>query len=274
MATTPMRADLILRILQQRHRRDLWLTEVKDGPSTLAQTSRLDALAIKKSWTQPRFVGYEVKISRSDFLRDDKWVTYLPVTHQFSFACPWELIQPNELPSEVGLYWIDADGRLKQVRRPAVRVLTELPTNLLYYVILSRFPTDHHPFFTNQREQAVAYASDRPERRELGRIVGSRMSEELSALEHRKRMLENRIDATRYAYDQICHTLEEAGLPTNEWELKVALASLQVGATTGIDPGTVQRLRTAAQQIFDETARLQSLTQEGTQDVPSTPTHR
>ena len=274
MATTPMRADLILRVLQQRHPRDLWLTEVKDGPSTLAQTSRLDALAIKKSWTQPRLVGYEVKVTRADFLRDDKWVTYLPVTHQFSFACPWDLIQPDELPSEVGLYWIDPDGRLKQVRRPAVRVLAELPTNLLYYVILSRFSTDHHPFFTHQREQAVAYASDRPERRQLGRIVGSRMAEELSALEHRKRMLEHRIDATRYAYDQLCHTLEEAGLPTNEWELKGALASLQAGATSGIDPGTVQRLRTAAQQILDETDRLQSLTQEGSPDVPATPAHR
>lgn len=274
MATTPMRADLILRILQQRHRRDLWLTEVKDGPSTLAQTSRLDALAIKKSWTQPRFVGYEVKISRSDFLRDDKWVTYLPVTHQFSFACPWDLIQPDELPPEVGLYWVREDGGLKQVRRPTLRPMTTLPTHLLYYLVLSRLSPDHHPFFTNQREQAVAYVSDRPERQELGRIVGSRMSEELSALEHRKRMLENRIDATRYAYDQLCHTLEEAGLPTNEWELKVALASLQVGARTGIDPSTVQRLRTAAQHILDETDRLQALTQEGTQDVTSASTHR
>ena len=251
-------ADHILRALQKRHTRDLWLAEVKDGPSTLVQTSRLDALAIKLSWTQPRLVGYEVKATRSDFLRDNKWATYLASTHQFSFACPANVIQPDELPTEVGLYWATEDGKLKQLRKPAVRPMAELPTNLLYYVIISRFQSDRHPFFSSAREYAMAYADDRPHRKSLGRIVGSRMAEELSVLEHQNKTLQHHVDAWQYRADRLRKALQSAGLPTDEWQLEEALKTLQQNAAASVDLQAVEHLHDGAARILVEIERLRS----------------
>lgn len=65
-------AEDIKHALARRHKEDMFFTEVKDGP-TGYQYSRIDALAIKISWSKYQLTGYEVKVSRSDFLRDSKW---------------------------------------------------------------------------------------------------------------------------------------------------------------------------------------------------------
>lgn len=65
--------------LAEKHWRDFFLTEVKSGSTWMTARGDmkiLDGLAIRKSWTSPCFTGYEVKISRSDFLRDSKFYTY------------------------------------------------------------------------------------------------------------------------------------------------------------------------------------------------------
>ena len=54
-----------------------------------------------KTWTVR---GYEVKMSRADFLRDEKWTSYLPNFHFFWFAIPEPgIILPEELPDGIGL---------------------------------------------------------------------------------------------------------------------------------------------------------------------------
>ncbi len=51
--------------------------------------------------------GYEVKISRSDFVADDKWQEYLPFCNKFYFVCPPDLIKLSELPPETGLIYVE-----------------------------------------------------------------------------------------------------------------------------------------------------------------------
>jgi hypothetical protein len=62
--------------LSKRHKDDYFLTEVKDGPTMGASHARIDAWAMKKSWSKPLVWGYEIKVSRSDFLNDTKWPAY------------------------------------------------------------------------------------------------------------------------------------------------------------------------------------------------------
>lgn len=38
---------------------------------------KFDGLAITKSYTKPNIIGYEIKVSRNDFLQDNKWHLYL-----------------------------------------------------------------------------------------------------------------------------------------------------------------------------------------------------
>lgn len=47
--------------------------------------------------------GFEIKVSRSDFLKDDKWQTYLRYFNRFFFVTPPGLIKPDELPPEIYL---------------------------------------------------------------------------------------------------------------------------------------------------------------------------
>jgi len=47
--------------------------------------------------------GYEVKVSRADFASDKKWRSYVPFFNRFYFATPKGIIEPEELPPEIGL---------------------------------------------------------------------------------------------------------------------------------------------------------------------------
>ncbi len=54
--------------------------------------------------------GFEIKMTRSDFLSDKKWVNYLTYVNLFYFATLPGIIKPSELPSEVGLLELSDDG--------------------------------------------------------------------------------------------------------------------------------------------------------------------
>ncbi len=59
--------------IAKRHREDLFFTEVRrpDADRQPPQQNRRPGMKI--SWTNFTISGYEVKVSRSDFLRDEKW---------------------------------------------------------------------------------------------------------------------------------------------------------------------------------------------------------
>lgn len=94
----------IIKAIAKRHKEDMFFTEVKDGPTqVVSHHSRIDAMGIKISWTNFAIVGYEVKVSRSDFLRDEKWRAYLPMCNQLYFAVAPNVCDVKEIPEECGM---------------------------------------------------------------------------------------------------------------------------------------------------------------------------
>lgn len=66
--------------------------------------------------------GFEVKVSRSDFLGDDKWHTYLRYFNFFAFVTVPGLIKPSELPPEVYLLeWSMREHEVYSSRRKEYR---------------------------------------------------------------------------------------------------------------------------------------------------------
>lgn len=65
---------------------------------------RIDAAIIDvgKRWIR----GFEIKLSRADFLRDEKWQSYSQFTSSLSIVCPEGLIQAEEIVKPFGLLWI------------------------------------------------------------------------------------------------------------------------------------------------------------------------
>ena len=103
------RAADIAQLLAAKHADDVFVTECKDGPSTSGHI-KLDAWAMRRSWAHPSFIGYEIKVSRSDFVGDTKWPQYLGVCNEFYFVCPAGIIRSEELSPEAGLLQIVSTG--------------------------------------------------------------------------------------------------------------------------------------------------------------------
>ena len=68
---------------------------------------RLDAaiIDVSKRWVR----GFEIKVSRSDFLKDEKWQEYAEFCSSLSIVCPKGLIEPEEIPKPFGLLYVSHD---------------------------------------------------------------------------------------------------------------------------------------------------------------------
>lgn len=66
-------SSAIVALLAARHVNDVFIPECKDGPTQSGSHLRMDAWAMNKSWAHPCAIGYEVKVTRADFIGDNKW---------------------------------------------------------------------------------------------------------------------------------------------------------------------------------------------------------
>lgn len=65
---------------------------------------RIDAaiIDISKRWIS----GFEIKVDRADFLRDEKWQEYAEFCSSLSIVCPEGLIAKEEVPGPFGLLYV------------------------------------------------------------------------------------------------------------------------------------------------------------------------
>lgn len=77
---------------------------------------RIDAVLV--DYHQRKVRGFEIKVSREDFLQDKKWQLYSQFCSELSIVCPAELLQPEEIKSPFGLLWIGPNGEYWWKRRP------------------------------------------------------------------------------------------------------------------------------------------------------------
>lgn len=124
-------AAQILRHIEKLYAKELppwaFYPEVKNGPSWGQKGSKLyimDAIAIKQSWNRPCITGYEIKISRSDFLRGRETALkeYTKYCHKFSFACPPGVVTLEDLKEhgDVGLLYYSLEHDTLFTKRRAM----------------------------------------------------------------------------------------------------------------------------------------------------------
>ena len=160
-----IRAHIITHSLSKKHEKDAFFTEVKNGSTWFSSNLlRLDAVAIKKSWRQPCITGYEVKVDRQDFLRDEKWPLYKDCCNRLYFACPTGLIEQDELPDDIGLIYYNPEKESLYTKKKALFRNIDMPVDLLYYLIICRLDSDRHPFFSDRREKLKEWVEDKDKR--------------------------------------------------------------------------------------------------------------
>lgn len=117
---------------------------------------KFDGLAITKSYTKPNIIGYEIKVSRNDFLQDNKWHLYLQYCNEFYFVVPKGRVKKDELPDHVGLIYFNPDTKaLRTVKKALYRQIEE-PVGVYKYIIFSRLEEDRIPFYNDRAEYCNA----------------------------------------------------------------------------------------------------------------------
>jgi len=132
------KAREILALIYARHTKDVFVPECKDGATQFGPHFRLDAWAMKRSWVRPLTTGYEIKISRSDFVRDAKLFTYLDLCNQLYLVCSPGVCDPSEVPEQCGLMIPSSTGSRLFIKRKAPYREIEEPAMLYKYVLMAR----------------------------------------------------------------------------------------------------------------------------------------
>ena len=133
-----MNSGLILDLLRAKHADDLFVEECKDGGSWTRQHRRLDVWVMKRTWTPPTTIGYEIKVSRSDWMGDQKFTAYMELAHYFYVVAPKGIVKEEELPDSCGLMEVAGTGKGLRTIRKAARREIEWPGKLMAYILMSR----------------------------------------------------------------------------------------------------------------------------------------
>ena len=94
-----MKAEEIKQYLKDGSYNDIFVPEFTWGDL------RIDAIKIdmKHRWIR----GYEIKVSKQDFDKDNKWSEYSEFCSSLCVVCPEGLIQRDEIEKPFGLIWIN-----------------------------------------------------------------------------------------------------------------------------------------------------------------------
>lgn len=200
-----MKTSNIMDLLRARHSDDVYFEE----PVIKYGKLRMDAWAMKKSWVNPRVIGYEVKLSRADFLQDHKMQDYLPYCNEMYLICPRGIVDPREVNESFGLILVSTSGTKLITRKKAPWRDVQIPEQFYRALLFGKVSNDRQSM--THREQQImrrlgqlrdleAYADGQKTLAELGATVGSKIASDYRAMlkdqdlieEQRKKLLSER----------------------------------------------------------------------------------
>ena len=194
-----MKSRDILGLLANRHSKDVFVPECKNGPSYCSGLRLLDAWAMARSWAHPKFSAYEIKVSRQDFLRDDKWREALPLCNEFWWAAPPGIIEPSEIAAECGLLVTSTNGTKLYCKKRAPYRDIEPPTELLLYILMCRAKIEAAYIGEPSTDYWREWLAKRDEEKELGHKVSKRIRE----------LVETRIEDTQRENQKLHNAISE-----------------------------------------------------------------
>ncbi len=183
----PVDSQTIKFWLESRHAGDIYTSEALIGSGG---SQRFDFWAMEPTWTKTHCTGYEVKVSRRDFVQDKKWRIYLDYCSEFYFVCPHGLISPDELPKEAGLIYCPKEGGHLYTKKKAPQrgIKDENLNIMLRHVLMWR----HRVNAGHGKDKAESWLREMSSNRELDYSLKQAIRK--AAGEHTKKVKEsNRI---------------------------------------------------------------------------------
>lgn len=188
--TEKVSAHTIKKALADKHHKEFFITECKNGPTHYSRNLlQVDAVAIYKSWSSPLIRGYEIKVSRGDFLKDAKYSQYLQYCHEFYFVTPSGMVQRQEVEDPIGLMWYNPKTGGLTTKKKAVYRKIEISADMLMYIIMNRLDSDRYPFHSDKADYFREWLERKISNKELGCRVRCRLLDEIREKEKELRAL-------------------------------------------------------------------------------------
>ncbi len=134
--------DITRTILKTHAKKFVCVPQCKTGPSMSAERGELhiiDCWCMSKSWQNPLTIAYEIKVSRQDFLNDEKWKAYKPYCNELYFVVTGkEVATADEMPDGVGLKYVSRNGNMMFTKKKAKHYSCDIPPDLFKYVLMHR----------------------------------------------------------------------------------------------------------------------------------------
>jgi hypothetical protein len=201
-------------LLADRHAKDVFIPQCKDGPTT-GGLSIMDGWAMNRSWSRLTFWGYEIKVSKQDFIHDEKWHTYLPYCNQLYFVCPKGVISVESVPDGVGLIYA-LPRYLKIVKKAAHREVV-IPQNFWCYVLMCRSEIVASTFGAagapDKRERLRQWLAEKEEDRKLGYEVGR----SVRYIVDKAKSEAEKYKTEAWKAQEVLRTCETLGINLNSW---------------------------------------------------------
>lgn len=156
------------------------------GPG-FGRAPQMDVFSIRPSWTKPFPTCWEVKVTRSDFLRDvrtAKYEAYLPNCRRLYFATPAGLVKRDEVPKGMGLTTRNENG-WHVVKAPKTRPLDSDTHAITLMALLLRL---NAPGFNPRADEDRAARVQRYlKTRDMGKVVCEQVRDDMARAKEMRR---------------------------------------------------------------------------------------
>ena len=223
-------AASLLAALARRHSVDVFVPECKNGPTQTGSHRRLDAWVMLKTWSPVTMIGYEIKVSRADWRRDEKIADYMGLCNLLSIVAPKGVVPVEELPDGVGLLELagKGDGARLITKRRAARREIAVPSSLLFYVLMCRTTIDAKGEDPEQRQKWRAdslrdWASGKEDRMKLHYAISQKIQDRFRESESARQAAEQRAADMQRIDDRIKELGFDPSQPIRAWEIEAKL---------------------------------------------------
>ncbi len=213
----------ITNLLAKRHKKDLFIPQCKDGATqSRDHFKQIDALAFVPTWVRNEVHGYEIKVSRRDFVADQKMLGYLDMCSAFWIVCPRDVCDVSEIPIEAGLINITENGKgLRTIRKAPIRKVS-IPEDVYRYIFYSRVNMNDYRYDPQiDRETRVEIWRELLDGMKLNKKLGHELSHKIPRyFEARKKELAEKeadLNGITWENDRLKRRVEQLEAREKEW---------------------------------------------------------
>lgn len=253
-------SNQILALLQSKHSNDVFIPECKTGPTQVGSHQRFDAWVMPRSWVNHTTIGYEIKVSRQDFLGDDKWRGYLKYCHEFYFVCPPGIIQPQELDDGIGLLVCSANATRLYRKRKARRRDITISSGIWIYILMARVVVRReYVQETNQFSFWKSWLQRKKDYKNIGYLVSKRLQnlikKDIYEIDQENKRLKNSIENLEII-KQFCIANKINYNYTSDWQLQNIL-----DRASGLE--TIKQIRLLEKELKQFRENIEPLLKKG-----------